>query len=78
MAWPSKKTHRCAGSLESRVSIRKDAKKDKYGKETIPGWTLWTREHDLEYDFYSEVRVGVIAYCPFCGAKMDEEGDADD
>lgn len=76
MAWKCEKTHRCSGSLENRISIRKNANRWHYDADGIvTGWTLWNREHDLDYDCYLDIMVARITFCPFCGKRLMKDGD---
>ena len=72
MPWTCEKTHRCAGSLRCEVSIRKNAAQSSWGKPgAYHGWTIWNRRYDPEYDSYHEMNIGTIAFCPFCGERLE-------
>lgn len=73
MPWPCEKTHRCDGSLRYGVSIRKNAASVYWGETgAYHGWTLWDRACDLEYDCWHERCIGTIAFCPFCGERLED------
>ena len=67
------KTHRCKGSLENEVSIRKNANKSRWSNTGVyEGWTLWKAEYDLEYDCYHDNVIARISLCPFCGVGLED------
>lgn len=63
-------THRCPGSLEQEVSIRHDKRYEGY-RDYAPAWNLRTLEHDSEYGSIFPRYRCEIAYCPFCGKKLE-------
>lgn len=73
MAWKCEENHRCSGSLENHVSIRKNAQKHAFNVDIVAGWTLWHREYDIDYDFYCDDMVARITFCPFCGKHLKED-----
>lgn len=73
MAWPCEKTHRCAGSLAAKVSIRKNAQRFKYTNKDVvrDGWTIWCVDYDIDYDCFYDNYVAAITFCPFCGERLE-------
>lgn len=64
--------HRCQGSVNARVSIRRNVRSVGYGH--YAGWSLWCRDHDPDWDCYHDRLVALIDFCPFCGKKLEVNG----
>ena len=63
-------THRRKGSLAAHISIRKCMWL--YTGDTI-AWRLFNLREDDEVIGIHIDHVAAIAYCPFCGGKLEEE-----
>lgn len=74
MSWPCRKTHRCKGSIDAKVSIRSNAQHNKYCEADgiYAGWTLWSVDYDIDWDVHVSTRIATITYCPFCGMRLED------
>lgn len=68
------KAHRCEGSVNSYISIRKYTEKNtSVWKEDLNKWLLQSNEFDLDYDYHYLSTVAEIKYCPFCGERLGDD-----
>lgn len=64
-------SHRC-GMVPDGVSIRRyDRASDEYVYRGLRGWMLHFLSFDAEYGWPYMEAVGEIAYCPWCGERLD-------
>ena len=67
------KTHRCKGSLNSRLSIRCTTPYSVRYKEDEVAWRLFSiEESDYDCSRYLS-HITEINYCPFCGEKLEKD-----
>ena len=64
------KTHRCEGSLKAGIPIR-HGKKSEFPWDGSIAWRLFRMEWGDDMEWYVQY-VADIAYCPFCGKKLEE------
>lgn len=68
------KTHRCEGSVNANVSIRKYTRTTPIvWKEDLNKWLLQSNEFDFDYDYHYLSTIAEIKYCPFCGKRLEDD-----